>query len=182
MTEQTGLLRVGGEFLVGCCLLRIYQIGGYRLPRWSAPTLLAATLVVPGLLDMAGLPPLLALPVFGVLILALARDASWLGRLLSCRAFLFAGEASYSLYMTHYVVITLLGSFLDPARIAGSGALVRTGLTVVWLGCFAVAGIGTYVFIERPGRRLLRGHAARIGPATPVADPESVAVRRPERV
>lgn len=92
-----------------------------------------------------------------ILVVAAVAD-DWLGRLLSMRAPQFLGRVSYSLYLTHAIVIVaavrLLGGAVLPPFIAEGVALVLVLPLAALL----------YAWIERPGMgagRWLAGRLAR---------------------
>ncbi|TFW14084.1 acyltransferase [Brevundimonas intermedia] len=92
-----------------------------------------------------GLPS--ALLVFGVV--RMERTDAAPGRLE--RAAAFMGDASYSIYLTHVLVIRALG------RLFESGVVAMPGDAVVVLTVFAslAAGVAVHLWVERPMLRLL---------------------------
>ena len=93
-----------------------------------------------------GLPS--ALLVFGVVRMERADFAP--GRL--GRAAAFMGDASYSIYLTHVLVIRALG------RLFESGMVAASGDAVVVLTVFAslAAGVAVHVWVERPVLKVMR--------------------------
>jgi peptidoglycan/LPS O-acetylase OafA/YrhL len=157
---HAGLLRVAAEFTAGVLLLRVHE--GLRRRRRRVVGALAlpwALAVLVGLQLGAGTGYWLA-PAFGVLTLLLASPGGLLGRLLARRWFTYWGEASYSLYMSHLLLLPVLHRLVDPsvARDAGwpVGLLVLTG----YAGVLAAAAVLLRRVVEVPARRLLRARTA----------------------
>ncbi|MFN3879237.1 MAG: acyltransferase family protein [Brevundimonas sp.] len=92
-----------------------------------------------------GLPS--ALMVFGVV--RMERTDAAPGRL--GRAAAFMGDASYSIYLTHVLVIRALGRLFESGMVAMPGDAV-VGLTVL---ASLAAGVVVHLWIERPLLRLL---------------------------
>jgi peptidoglycan/LPS O-acetylase OafA/YrhL len=94
-----------------------------------------------------------------VLMLALAADQTraLTSRLLACTPIFFLGEISYSIYLLHiqeFRVLRLIEARLLhhlPPHIADSVALLGFFCVLFASACM------TYYFIEKPGRRLIRG-------------------------
>jgi peptidoglycan/LPS O-acetylase OafA/YrhL len=150
-----GLVRIAGEFGAGCLLCRVFQISGRRAESWSLLTFpaLAALAAVLWL----GVADPWAVPAFGALVLALAADRGVVARLLGTRWSLFWGCASYSLYMTHWMVLGLLTLWMSRFDLERRAT---TGERVLWLAAalaaVAAAAILTWRYVEEPGRRVLR--------------------------
>ncbi len=91
------------------------------------------------------------IPPFVGLILAVASGPTWLSPLLEHPRLVLLGEASYSLYIIHWSVVTvlnmkLLGDLGTPL-VHAIGLLATVGASVL-----------CYRFVEVPWRRRLRGH------------------------
>jgi peptidoglycan/LPS O-acetylase OafA/YrhL len=163
------LLRVW-EFLQGCVI-------GAALPRFSAATLGrgwlgfgsararngAAALVLAGLLGVAAFVAqrpavdllshgglhLLYSPLFALLIAVLASGASFLTPLLACAWMQRLGESSYSLYITHWIPLSLLLIAVQP------GVAPAPWLALLVMGATVWASLGLHRFVERPMRLAL---------------------------
>jgi peptidoglycan/LPS O-acetylase OafA/YrhL len=159
------------EFLIGCVL------GTLRLrfspePRWWRGPLLVGVLI--GLVAAAYLPLpgvlaklswyVLCLPLFVLLIAQLGAGPSWLGRLLADARLVGLGEASYSLYLLHWIPLTLVvfaAQHHDP--VPGWTVPAIVALTIA-------ASLATYRWVETPARRWIRalpldGRSSRDGDA-----------------
>jgi peptidoglycan/LPS O-acetylase OafA/YrhL len=99
------------------------------------------------------------LPATTFLVFYLARYNSAFGRLLSTRAALVGGEASYSIYLLHlWVVVRLTGP--ERAFSAWTALEWLTRFSIYVLFSCAIA-YGTYHLIEVPSRRWIRQAYAR---------------------
>lgn len=123
----------------------------------------AAAVVAPSAAGQVGFPNLrmfgdwAALPVSMLLILALASadlegGRGWLRHPIMVRL----GEASFALYMVHYLIL------LAWVEVAGVPSNSATGLLVAAVLCLVAVGISllTYLWLEHPAERRLR---ARFG-------------------
>jgi peptidoglycan/LPS O-acetylase OafA/YrhL len=140
-TTDYGVLRIGGEFATGCLLQRAYVAGFAR----NAPWAVIAPLSVVG----AGLALLLESAAamvfcFAVLVYALAHQRGALATFLSTRPIVFLGEASYAIYILHFVVLRYFAhAFRGSSDITGAPLVER-------------------VAIENPVRRRLRRWVAPV--------------------
>ena len=144
-----GMVRMLCEISAGCLLHRSWQ-GGVRA---NDPLSLAAVVAC----FFGTLPPLnsLAILAMPIIILAAADEVTLIGRFMSSRPMLFLGEVSFSIYLTHWLIIQSanrlvpvpVDSLLAAVRIASIGAVVL-GVSFV-----------TYRLIEKPSRRLARAGA-----------------------
>jgi peptidoglycan/LPS O-acetylase OafA/YrhL len=118
-------------------------------------------------LDVAGwiawvASPLYALPVAWLIYTAVSRP-SWLGWFLSLSWMRKGGEASYSIYLGHPIVLYLLDAV---AKYGAFTTLAQRGWLILFgvAGCLAAARI-SYRIIEVPAQRWLKGfYPARTGP------------------
>ncbi|MCL5107796.1 MAG: acyltransferase family protein, partial [Chloroflexi bacterium] len=113
-------------------------------------------------------------PAFLGLIVAVASGRTCLGALLQTRPLLFLGEASYSLYILHYLPVCL-ATFLFGANPSAGGApwWTNTAPTGCALGqvpslSLLVITVGTslvcYRWVESPARRWLRAQRQSSSP------------------
>ena len=157
--EHMFYVRIMGEFLAGMFLCLAWVRGGLALGRLAPalPLVVVAVAFVPALSSgdywMA--------PVMGLVVAVVASASGWVGSWLSTSLMVAAGEASYCLYMTHYLmrpVVTWLREW-------GDGAWWSAGLAVVALVlALGAAAWLMHVLVERPARRLLHARAARPSP------------------
>jgi peptidoglycan/LPS O-acetylase OafA/YrhL len=155
------------EFLMGigaCLWLRQEQRGRRR--EWvSGPWAVGIALVVIGALSafrgpIPFMPALVGIhgPLFALLIYGLAKQSGMAARILSTRAFVFLGEISYSLYLTHLTVWLNMEGFNREHNFLRQGSLLNFALCVALSLALAAA---LYKGIEEPYRRVLRGHCGK---------------------
>jgi peptidoglycan/LPS O-acetylase OafA/YrhL len=82
------------------------------------------------------------------LLCAAGRDIRGVGGWLRSRPLIFAGEASFALYLMHELVIINLRGALQGRPRADAGALVAVA---------GVAAVVLHLAVERPANRWLRG-------------------------
>lgn len=155
ITAEAPLFRAIGGFLAGALLCRLGHVGS-RLPALTGRCTGAVTVATVGgtaALYAAGLPPLLILPVAGLVVLALAQQRGRIDAVLASRPLLWSGEVSVSLFLTHVPWLLAASLVITPARFPGAWGWLGIGLLVA--GAVAVAVV-TLVLVERPGQRLLR--------------------------
>jgi peptidoglycan/LPS O-acetylase OafA/YrhL len=158
------------EFLMGiavCLWLREEQ-KGERKEWMRGPT--AVGLAALGLLSLAAfrgpipfMPALVGIhsPLFALLIYGLAKQRGWIARLLSTPAFVFLGEISYSLYLTHLTV------WLNMDGFNREHFFLRQSSMLNFLFCLTlslVLAAALYKGIEEPYRRAFRNRYGK--PAT----------------
>ena len=93
-------------------------------------------------------------PSAAVLIFCAARYRGAMFGLLTCRPVMVLGEASYSIYLVHLVILTTAARLLAPAGRSIFYELVE--LLLIVLVIFVIS-IALYTYYEAPARRLLRG-------------------------
>ncbi len=174
---HAGMLRLATEFLAGLLLLRVYQ----ARPRWlghlAVPLVVGVTAVVLTVPDTR--TGYWLAPALGLLVLCIALDDGPLGRLLAGRRFVYWGEVSYSLYMTHVLLTVTLHRLVDPAAVADRAwwlrALVLLGYTLVLAG----AAVALHRWVEVPARRRLRARERpAAAPASGVPEGDLVSAAR----
>jgi len=157
--DSMGILRIAPEFLFG--------IGLYYLGQRVALSPRAA-MQIP-------LDDRLIVALSGPFLLALALLAKSGARtFLSQPLWLFAGEASYALYLVHLPVLMVWRNAVQ--RLAGLGGDYRMGLgeLALLLILTLAAAAGIHMAIERPGRRLIRRLVERREPVPGLEQVRSV--------
>jgi peptidoglycan/LPS O-acetylase OafA/YrhL len=140
------------EFLVGVFSGRLFLSAKTR-PALAAPLVLFGIAVVLALVLLADrIPrPLISAgflsPSFAAIIYGLALRPGW-AKFLKARALILLGDASYSLYLLHPTVISLVADHLSSLHWA-----LRA--TLAFLAAVA-ASFASYYFVEEPFRKLLR--------------------------
>ena len=150
---QGGVVRIAGEFAAGCLLQRAFAAGFARGAAWGA---IALGAVVAAALAVAADQPTALVACLGVLVLALAQQQGVVARAFSTRTMVALGDASYAVYITHWLSLGLLALWLPPAlatpRTSSAGAI---SLGVHLAAIFGFALVLHHVF-ENPVRRRLR--------------------------
>ena len=158
--EFTPLLRLP-EFAVGILLGRAYRLGlPFRLrggvTSYCAMAAILAILAFCPSIPHAMLATGLLLPLFALLVLALAQGQGWLAHVLSTRTLVVLGEASYGIYILQIPVAYVL-------RVPPPHTSLRT------FGVYCVILLATSViswrFVETPLRGWLRRTLMRETPA-----------------
>ena len=159
-TELPGpgaLTRIACEFAAGCFLYRIYR--DFPWPRIGHIALPAAILIVasPWLTgsDYRYHEAIMWSPLFGLLILGLAYNRGPVAALLRLPWTVFWGEASYSLYMTHELLLQVFNKLVPASPLSGPGPAGILACTLLLAAALGVAA-ATYLLIERPARAWLR--------------------------
>lgn len=158
--DLSPLLRVGGEFLVGCLMFNIYRATkSHRIFDhlvWLSFAAMIALCAVPRPLisDFA----VIAVTAFLVFSLALAPRAG--GRLFSSKLAVYLGKISYALYLVHGVTFPAFDGIsrrLFPKPSLAVGIALFLGL----VGFSLLLAHLAWRFVEEPGRELIRRWAAR---------------------
>ena len=96
-------------------------------------------------------------PSVAVILFAAARYDNGIKRCLSSRSLVALGEASYSVYLTHFLIFLMLASYLNEALPATVPNIVFLYLRFAFvLSLICVISLGLHATIEVPARRWLR--------------------------
>ena len=131
-------------------------IDGYRLRVSSAAVLCttACALLVVGYLPYLVVHNGLLGPLFAALVLAIAGGESRIERHLSTRTMVFAGRASYAVYLLHVPIYDVLRQAL---KHGGVSIDVSWGAFGAYLIVLAAASAIVLTCVEEPARKWLRG-------------------------
>ena len=167
-------LRIG-EFALGCVIAQLYVQLQAKIPS-ELEYLLGRLLLTAGVLSVPLMTFLLFnpggqgsffsklhynfgyAPSVAVILFCSARYDTLFSRILNSRPFVALGEASYSIYLTHFLIFVLAASFL--------GASIQVTMpNLIFLICkylfllllIALISLGLHAFIEVPARQWLRG-------------------------
>lgn len=163
-TGKAGFLRLAGEFLAGCLIHRVYQLGLPSTFPWSFANLLAL-LSFGALLFFRPALPLVLLPL-GFLILSIVHYTGLLNRFLSSKIVVLLGDLSYSIYLTHWILIQIVGWYVSRSPLPNAAA--GWGLTILLVtSIFVVSGM-TWRYVERPARAFGRRIANIVTAALPL--------------
>lgn len=164
VTYDYGILRCGFGFVIGMLLHRLSDLAAAL--RFGHDIVALGLLAATGLLMHLGVRDIAIPPMFALVILSLALNEGLVARILSHPALLWLGAISYSVYLSHMLVLSLInvtsvavfgktmGRFLDtwPSLIVLAGLVAVVLALSAWL----------YRNVEVRGRNLLReGRFAR---------------------
>ena len=150
-TLDFSVLRILPEFTLGLLAYRLRD----RLPSRLAEVLFVGTAGGLAAALYADLPDAVVVLLFVPLILAASHLSGWVGRALSTPALVRLGEASYSLYMLHALVLSMVYSAMKVPALGKHLPMLAADLA-----CPLMAILGSLVLhaaVEVPGRRLVLG-------------------------
>jgi peptidoglycan/LPS O-acetylase OafA/YrhL len=153
-------LRISVEFTLGCLLFAGWRhLGSKQFGSgwdWAA---VGSVLGIIGVIALVGGETslaLLALPFIAIFVLACAGATGWVGRLLSTRIMIWGGKISFSVYMTHFILLMLANKLLPWEVFESSSAVVRALALICYFGAVVAVGAACYHFVEEPARKLIR--------------------------
>ena len=139
-------------FLAGSALYRLrLLLPNFPGTRVATAGLLLVILGVSGLFQYSISLIYLA---FAFIIFGLSYDGGWLGELLSQRLFVYGGLISYSIYMTHAVVLKVTDAIFHRIGIQTQGERIVAAVTFV--GAVLITASVFYHLIEAPCNKVLR--------------------------
>lgn len=151
-----GLVVVVPTFVGGVSLSIVCPPGAAR----TGGIIAAAALVIAALLPfLTGPGPMQGagyLLVFFALVMSLALAGHHAGLFWQSRPLVYLGEISYSLYMSHVIVLTLVSRFVPISNVVGSSFVTRCVAAAIGLLTILLAAAGMYYSIERPSRSFSR--------------------------
>jgi peptidoglycan/LPS O-acetylase OafA/YrhL len=159
LPESCTLIRVVSEFMIGCCGYGLYRnLRASALNVWIAPAAMLVSLV----LASVRVQPIFDgayILLFAVLIVGLTVQGSMPARILASPMLTYLGRVSYSVYLTHGLVIICLRQLIS--RIHEPGALMWIALIAAYLVGITIAGDLLHRTVEEPCRRYLRSRWVR---------------------
>jgi peptidoglycan/LPS O-acetylase OafA/YrhL len=155
---ERSLLRVIAQFTAGMMLYRVYQ-NRWLSPRfWGVVVWIAfgAVVAYASLVERGPMLHMIPAPMMGLFILGLASSQGAWSKLLSSRPFVYWGEVSYALYMTHEIARLVFSKVLPGEPFRESALGVKFGVLLIFLTVVCAAAIFTYRFVEQPARNWMR--------------------------
>ena len=156
--------RIAVCFPVGCLLYVVWR--SRSAEAWGRTSDVLLPIALTGIVAACVLTPpaeaitlpVAAYPFLALLIFSLASSTGIAARVLSTRSMMWAGRASYSVYLVHFPVLLAVGVVvaylgIEPGSPLAFVALAATLLAVLGAGAFA------YHLIEEPARRAIRRYA-----------------------
>jgi peptidoglycan/LPS O-acetylase OafA/YrhL len=149
-------LQILSEFTAGCIAYRIFQ-GARALPFFARYPGVNMFLLVTagGMLSLAGLSARWLIVLVPPMLLGLAHQQGWVARVLARPWIVYWGTVSYSLYMTHYLWLWVMHTFLPLSTLATYSAPVRLAFVLIHAVPTLAIAAATYHMIEEPARRRL---------------------------
>jgi peptidoglycan/LPS O-acetylase OafA/YrhL len=153
------LVRVSGEFICGAALCRTVQLAQNSFSSKQAEFLGGGAFVFFILGASIGAPDFFLIGLLAMTIVGASTAKGYFAAALKSVLMVWLGEISYSLYMTHFLVLSVIDhpaiglhirSWSMPARIVA--------LVITLAACLATAAVMFYV-VERPSRIYLRNRA-----------------------
>lgn len=160
VTYDLGVPRAFFSFSIGCVLYqyrnRLLGYLSFIPPALLQGSILAAVIVA----YAANVPGIVYIPLWVLLIAAMTHEKAMIARALSWSPLVALGERSYSIYMTHVLVlwIMLMIKATAPQAFDTFLQLPPVLILAVVLGSTIVISIFTYRHVESPGRSFIRKH------------------------
>lgn len=170
ITSGPSFLRCILQFMMGVLLYRLYQQG--LLASWLSRdgVFLAAAVTALVVMHLGG-PDMLVVLAFLVLVAAGIQNGGRVRRALHVRPLVWLGEVSYSIYMTHAVILGLtrvvIGALFGASMLDELPAATAAVILAVMLLAVLPLSETTYRRIELPARRWLKGRAKAGRPMPP---------------
>ncbi len=162
------LIRVVGEFLAGCFLYQIFSTGKLKNLPWSIISFLTSTLIIFIVILFSSaftntfsysinkFAFFFLILLYTILIFSLAHEKGKLALWLGSPKMVFWGEASYSLYMIHAIVLMITVKILPAEHFIYYSILLRAGIFIFIFAMMFLISALTFTFIEKPSRIKLR--------------------------
>lgn len=149
-------LQIACEFFAGCLTYRLFA-GHAAPPAWARHAGLAMVgfVATAAALVHAGESGRFAVLFVPPLLLGLTHTQGWLARTLARPGFVYWGKVSFALYMTHYLWLWVMHSFLPLATLATYGVHLRIAFVLAHLVPTLGIAVVTYHLIEEPARRAM---------------------------
>ncbi|MDX6276987.1 MAG: hypothetical protein QOJ72_1115 [Nocardioidaceae bacterium] len=176
-TYKLSWMRVAFTFPVGCLLSRGWMLLGDRRKSrlWDAVAAIGLVGVVVAILLGTPHPgfylPPAAIPFLGLIVIGCAGATGVVRQALANRLVMWAGRISYSVYMTHYLIVLLYVQLLVHTNIPTSSP----GLKVYWflatVTAIFIVGAACYRYVEEPARRAIGRRRPVTAAQTDAAEP-----------
>jgi peptidoglycan/LPS O-acetylase OafA/YrhL len=169
--------RIITEFLAGALLWKGWSMMKQPFGRWGDALVwstVVATLVFLYFVDAqtTKVPEVFAAtPLMALYVLGCAAAVGSAQRVLGSRQAVWAGRVSYSLYLTHFLVLVPVGKVIEPQDLRSAPLVLRCGWILLWLCLCYVAAYLTYTYLEEPARAWMRRRFLKEAP--PVEAPDA---------
>lgn len=150
------IVRVETAFTLGAAMYVVNQRMSRPLPSRSLLIASIGAILVIIARRAPGLEIGALIVCFGALIASLANSPKIGDYVFGSRPLVFLGKISYSIYLSHYLIVVVL-RHLSERIFRGAWGPVSNGIMLVVFLCVVVfVGYGLFTAIEDPARRLLR--------------------------
>lgn len=159
VTYDYGFIRSIGGFMLGMLLYLAYAKEAVR--KLFSSDVLAVILILLLLTAMhKGLPDILFIPGFSILILVLTSNTGYVSKWFNNRPLTYLGDISYSVYMIHFLLITVLHLEAYSLRTvihleSSTTFFYGLGICVLYFGVLLGLSALSYNIIEKPLRKLI---------------------------
>lgn len=150
---EFGFLRAFAGFLCGCCLYRFYCSPHFMKIPWHIVSLLSFAAV---LMVIQYLPLYWAYIALIPLILSLAQAKGVIAKGLGTKPMQWLGDISYSLYMTHGVMLKLFLVILPIPMLTSLNVSEKGLLLIAIVSVLIAVSAGVFYCVEEPSRRFLK--------------------------
>jgi peptidoglycan/LPS O-acetylase OafA/YrhL len=145
------LIRVSSEFLIGCCLFNLNRLSE---PSDTKDSMVLISLFVMGILCILSIAPILdgvIIMTFTVLIYGLSKAGPITTKLFANRTMLYLGKISYSIYLTHYIVLMIFNQLTKKA-FEQPGLTLQVFIFILYISLTILLSHLLFYFIEDPIR------------------------------
>lgn len=156
-------IRIATEFPLGCLLWAMWRAGMRPGRRWDAIAVGAVVGVVVVLYTTGLDSPemFLSIPLITLFVLCCALARGPVASFLSWPVMQWGGRVSYSLYMTHWLVLMVAKKVLPWDAFAHASLVERIGVLLAYGCAIAALAAGMYHLVEVPGHRLVMRLSSR---------------------
>lgn len=167
--------RISTEFLAGVLLWKGWSQMREQQGRWGDALVWGSLVIVFAYLTLVDatsvfVPEVFAMtPLIVLFILGCAAAVGSAQSFLGSRIIEWSGRVSYSLYLTHFLILIPVGKIWPAEEHSGVALPLKIGWILFWLSACYVAAHLMYTIVEERGRRWIRRRVLSEGP--PVEDP-----------
>ena len=151
-----GLVGMLPAFIGGVCLSKRFKPSESTLFAVVGCVIMLAMVALPYAIPSGFVRSFVYLPLLYGLVAALGAAGNQSFGPLTCKPLLWLGEISYSVYMTHFISLTLISRFGPIDWIAGSNLVTRIVATLLIIMAVLGGSLVSYYVIERPARKYSR--------------------------
>ncbi|PWY54052.1 hypothetical protein DGG96_19040 [Legionella qingyii] len=145
------LIRVSSEFLVGCCL---FNINRQSAPSYTADYMVLISfisMVILCILSIASIFDGVIIIMFTFLVYGLSKTGPITTKLFANRTMLYLGKISYSIYLTHYIILMIFNQ-ITKNIIGQPGLILQVTLFLSYIALTIIFAHLLYNLIEEPIR------------------------------